>query len=111
MVTVTLSAGSVKVDAEIHTPEGSTAESVNKAFDAAILPDIARDIVQVATSIAAVKAASTGEINVTKPEINIYQPPPEAPASEGGVAGLDIYSAANSWRLARGVLARKSRKL
>merc|ERR1711904_319035 len=56
-VSVTLSAGSVVVDAEIQVPDGQSASSVQTAVKAA---DVSNKVLTVAKNIDGVQAAATG---------------------------------------------------
>merc|ERR1719486_1010672 len=59
-VSVTLTPGSVKVDAKIQTPDANSAKSIKKSMEKS---NIAKNVVKTATSISGVKAAPTAELN------------------------------------------------
>jgi len=65
-VSVTLTPGSVKVDAEIQTPDANSAKSLEKSMNT---NNIAENVVEAANSIPGVKAAATGELKVTGLEV------------------------------------------
>jgi len=61
-VSATLTPGSVKVDAEIRTPDANAAKSIEKSMSTS---NIAENVVEAANSIPGVKTAATGELKVT----------------------------------------------
>jgi hypothetical protein len=65
-VSVTLTPGSVKVDAEIQAPDANSAKSIEESMDK---NNIAENVVEAANSIPGVKAAATGELKVTNLEV------------------------------------------
>merc|ERR1711904_470905 len=65
-VSVTLTPGSVKVDARIQTPDANSAKSIEKSMNT---DNIAKNVVEAANSIPGVKAAATGELRVTGLEV------------------------------------------
>ena len=65
-VSVTLTPGSVKVDARIQTPDANSAKSIEKSMNT---DNIAKNVVEAANSIPGVKAAATGELKVTGLEV------------------------------------------
>jgi len=65
-VSVTLTPGSVKVVAEIQTPDVNSAKSIENAMSK---NNIAENVMEAANSIPGVKAAATGELKVTGLEV------------------------------------------
>ena len=76
LVSVELSAGSVKVVAEIGTGAKASADSIRAAVST---PDIAASVLEIAKKIEGVKKAAVGEIEVTQPEAVV--------TTEGGDSG------------------------
>merc|ERR1712193_175105 len=83
-VSVELTQGSVKVYAEIRTPNANSAQSVIKSITAS---NVEQEVVEVANSIPAVKAAAQGELKVEGLEVKpgtTSQAADTAPETEKG---------------------------
>jgi len=79
-VSVELTQGSVKVYAEIRTPNANSAQSVIKSISAS---NVEQEVVEVANSIPGVKAAAQGELKVEGLEVKAVTAtdPPSPPGS------------------------------
>jgi len=90
VIVVMLTPGSVKVHAEIQTPNKNSAESVALSMKNN-LDSLAQNVVEAANSVPGVKAAAFGELKVTRVEVKTVKPEERVSEAQDSSIGNSLF--------------------